>query len=39
MEIAPVRRIDGARVGDAVPGPVTALLMAAYRDRASWAAV
>ena len=38
MEVGPVRRIDGCRIGQEAPGPVTSRLMAAYRDRGSWAA-
>ena len=36
IEIGPVRRVDGRRIGAGAPGPVTGGLMAAYADRATW---
>ena len=36
MEITPVRTIDGRRIGEGSPGPVTTRLMGLYRDRESW---
>lgn len=37
MEIAPVRKIDGQRIGEEVPGPLTRALASLYRDRSEWA--
>jgi branched-chain amino acid aminotransferase len=33
-EVLPVTTVEGARVGDGRPGPLTQLLLAAYRERA-----